>query len=212
MIDAKVTIAFANNTSPVDRVKEILKGRGSITKIKDLNIIGKYHIKDLTIRVNARLQFIHFLDKLRDIQEIHILAVKDAKKGKEEKRESLKNREIMVVTEEESFRNHLRVLLQDKGFNVSAFSNNRDAINYITRNGVDLILVDNSTEINSGIKFLKDLNKISKEHKVIIMDKGGGIDLYLEAKKMGAVEYVFRPFKTYELTGIIYKLLDKSKD
>ncbi|MBI3815242.1 MAG: response regulator [Nitrospinae bacterium] len=112
------------------------------------------------------------------------------------------------MTGEETFRNHLRVLLQGKEFNVSAFSNNRDAINYITRKRVDLILVDNSAEINSGIKFLKDLNRISKDYKVIILDKGGGIDLYLEAKKLGAVEYVFRPFKTYELMGIISKVLN----
>lgn len=131
---------------------------------------------------------------------------------KKREKEVSKNRKVIVLTGDDSFRNFLRVLLQDKGFSVSPFSNNEDAINYIKKEIVDLILVDNSTEINSGIKFLKDLNKISKDHKVIIMDKGGGIDLYLEAKKLGAVEYIFSPFRAYELTAIIHKLLDKSKD
>ncbi|MBI3815241.1 MAG: hypothetical protein HY279_12365 [Nitrospinae bacterium] len=78
MIDAKVTVIIEGNTSYVNKIRKILKGRGAITDIKEIDIKGKYYIKEISIRTDSRLQFIRFLDKLRDIKDMYVLSVKDA--------------------------------------------------------------------------------------------------------------------------------------
>lgn len=78
-INAKIGILFIGGGSPIVKIREILKGRGAITKIRGANIKGKY-IREIHIRVDNRLQFIRFLNKLKSIKEIHILSVRDAKK------------------------------------------------------------------------------------------------------------------------------------
>ena len=104
----------------------------------------------------------------------------------------------------------LKVLTQQfssEGFIVETASNGDDAFKKIIKNKYSLALIDVRMPKRDGITLLKDIIKSSPETIVIIMTAYGGIQDAVNAIKIGAFDYITKPFDEEKLLLKIKELL-----
>lgn len=115
---------------------------------------------------------------------------------------------ILVVEDEDNTRHALTKLLTREGYLVEGVANGYEALSYLRRQSVNLIVTDIKMPRMDGITFLRELNKNFPKSNVIMITAYGGVDSYLEAMNLGAFEYINKPVQIDELKIIMEKILD----
>jgi DNA-binding NtrC family response regulator len=121
---------------------------------------------------------------------------------------SAKPKRILIVEDEDNTRHALAKLLIREGFVVECVSNGCEALSYLSRQPVNLIVTDIKMPRMDGITFLRELNKNFPKSNVIMITAYGGVESYLEAMNLGAFEYINKPVRIDELKMIMKKILD----
>lgn len=119
-----------------------------------------------------------------------------------------KAKRILIVEDEDNTRHALAKLLTREGFIVEAVSNGFEALSFLRRQSVNLIVTDIKMPRMDGITFLKELNKDFPNSNVIMITAYGGVESYLEAMNLGAFEYINKPVRIDELKIVMKKILD----
>jgi YesN/AraC family two-component response regulator len=116
--------------------------------------------------------------------------------------------EIVVVDDEEEI---LEVISQFLDlYCVKTFTDGRDAIDYvITSNQVQLIISDIKMPKIDGIELLKKIHVEKPEIPFIILTAYSSIDIAINALKIGASDFLFKPFDRDDLLGSVKKVLKK---
>ncbi|TYO98820.1 response regulator receiver domain-containing protein [Geothermobacter ehrlichii] len=113
---------------------------------------------------------------------------------------------ILIVDDEENARIGLSKLLSQEGYEVESVANGIEALEYLRRKKVNLVISDiNMPEMN-GITFLRELHKKHPETHVIMITAYGGVESYLDAMNLGAFEYLHKPVRLDELKSIMRKI------
>jgi len=115
---------------------------------------------------------------------------------------------ILIVEDEENTRQALARLLVREGFLVDSVSNGCEALTYLRRQSVNLIVTDMKMPQMDGMTFLRELNKNFPRSNVIMITAYGGVESYLEAMNLGAFEYINKPVQIEELKIIMRKILE----
>jgi DNA-binding NtrC family response regulator len=121
---------------------------------------------------------------------------------------SAKAKRVLIVEDEDNTRFALARLLVREGFIVDCVSNGCEALNFLCRQSVNLIVTDIKMPQMDGITFLRELNKKFPKSNVIMITAYGGVDSYLEAMNLGAFEYINKPVQIEELKMVMNKILD----
>jgi DNA-binding NtrC family response regulator len=119
-----------------------------------------------------------------------------------------KVKRILVVEDEDNTRHALTKLLTREGYFVEGVANGYEALSYLRRQSVNLIVTDIKMPRMDGITFLRELNKNFPKSNVIMITAYGGVDSYLEAMNLGAFEYINKPVQIDELKIIMEKILN----
>ena len=119
-----------------------------------------------------------------------------------------KGKRILVVEDEDNTRHALTKLLTREGYFVEGVANGYEALSYLRRQSVNLIVTDIKMPRMDGITFLRELNKNFPKSNVIMITAYGGVDSYLEAMNLGAFEYINKPVQIDELKIIMDKILN----
>lgn len=102
--------------------------------------------------------------------------------------------EILIVEDDLMFSKVLSVWLTRKGFCVSAVSSVKEAKHLLSGKSFELILSDLKLADEDGIDLLKWLKEKSLQTPVIMMTGFGGVESAVQAIKLGAKDYVEKPF------------------
>ncbi|MFC1528367.1 sigma-54-dependent transcriptional regulator [Candidatus Latescibacterota bacterium] len=97
--------------------------------------------------------------------------------------------------------------LTEEGYIVTAVTNPLEAEPYLKENYFDIVLTDLRMPGQDGLSFLRDLKKERAEQAVIVMTAFGTVDTAVEAMKLGAFDYLQKPFSTEALLLKLDKLL-----
>lgn len=120
--------------------------------------------------------------------------------------ESIKR--ILIVDDEENARIGLVKLLSQEGFEVESAADGNEALDYLDRKKVSLVISDiNMPEMN-GLVFLRELSRKFPSTSVIMITAYGGVESYLEAMNLGAYEYLHKPIRLDELRTIMKKIFN----
>ncbi len=117
---------------------------------------------------------------------------------------------ILVVEDNSQIRMELAQILLEEGYQVASASNGEQALSEIQNFLPDLILLD---LMLPGIDGLSLMEKVKKEHKniiVIIVSGASDLNLAVEAMKMGAFDFIKKPYIAQELIMVIRKALNIS--
>lgn len=106
---------------------------------------------------------------------------------------------ILVIDDEENMRHMLTTLLSESGFLTESAPDGRIALERIEHDHYDYIFCDIRMPRMDGMKFLQSAGQHLKDTCVIMMSAYGTIDNAVEAMKLGAYDYISKPFKPDEV-------------
>ncbi|OFX62288.1 MAG: sigma-54-dependent Fis family transcriptional regulator [Bacteroidetes bacterium GWA2_30_7] len=113
---------------------------------------------------------------------------------------------ILIVDDERIIRVTLADDLKDNGYSVFEFSEPRTALLHIRDNDVDVVITDLKMPNMDGISFLKEIKKIKEEIFVVIMTAFASYPTAVEAIKLGAYDFVTKPFDSEKILLIIERI------
>lgn len=116
---------------------------------------------------------------------------------------------ILLVEDEDSFRDALSFMLKKEGFDVITAIDGDSALDLFAREGADLILLDVMLPGRSGIEVCTEIRKSSQVPIVMVSAKDGEIDRVL-GLEIGADDYVTKPFSSRELIARIRAVLRRN--
>jgi two-component system response regulator AtoC len=114
-------------------------------------------------------------------------------------------RRVLVVDDEENLRVVLRTLLRRHGYEVETASSGEEALGLVDAFGPDVVLTDVRMPKMGGLDLLSTLKAKGNDATVIVMSAYGNMDLAIEAMKVGAYDYVQKPFKPDEIVLALRK-------
>ncbi len=116
---------------------------------------------------------------------------------------------ILIVDDELIMRESLSAWLERDGYDVSKASSGEEALTLLKSNRFDILLVDIKMEGMSGIELLKHINESDSDAAVVMITAYGSISTSIEAMKLGATDYLLKPFDPGELSVLIEKILSE---
>jgi two-component system, NtrC family, response regulator AtoC len=118
---------------------------------------------------------------------------------------------VLVVDDEENFRHILSVILKKEKYDVDTASNGDEALQKISSDPFDQVLCDIRMPGMDGLDFLKEVQKMEAGMNVIMMSAYGTLDTAIEAMKLGAYDYISKPFKPDEIILTLRKAEERER-
>ena len=118
---------------------------------------------------------------------------------------------ILIVDDEENFRHMLSVILKKENYEVETASNGEEGLKKATLSSFDQILCDIRMPQMDGMEFLTEAQKMGVEATIIMMSAYGTIDTAIEAMKLGAYDYISKPFKPDEIILTLKKAEERER-
>jgi two-component system response regulator AtoC len=118
---------------------------------------------------------------------------------------------ILIVDDEESFRHMLSIILIKEGYEVETSSNGEEGLQKAAASPFDHILCDIRMPHMDGLEFLREIKKTGMEATVIMMSAYGTMDTAIEAMKLGAYDYISKPFKPDEIILTLRKAEEREQ-
>jgi len=107
--------------------------------------------------------------------------------------------DILVVDDEVAVNNNIRKILSKRDFNVDQASTKAEALEKIEENTYKLVILDLKIPEVKGLELLKAIRDRRPETMVIIITGYASIETAIEASRMGAVDYLPKPFTPEEI-------------
>jgi two-component system response regulator PilR (NtrC family) len=115
---------------------------------------------------------------------------------------------ILVVDDEQSMREFLEILLRKQGHEVSTEADAVSAIARAASAPVDLVITDLRLGRGSGLDILRSVKETSPGTEVVMVTAFATTENAIQAMKLGAYDYVLKPFKVEELRLVVKKALE----
>ena len=118
---------------------------------------------------------------------------------------------ILLIDDEENFRHMLSVILKKRGYDVEAAKNGIEGLKKVETGSYDTVLCDIRMPEMDGLEFLKEAQKAECESTIIMMSAFGTLDTAIEAMKLGAYDYISKPFKPDEIILTLKKAEERER-
>lgn len=122
----------------------------------------------------------------------------------------MKRSKLLVVDDEHLIRWSLEQNLKKMGYDVVTAGTGEDALRLVREEQPDLVLLDIQLPGISGIDVLEKIKEHDEDIIVIMVTANGGLDTAVNAMRLGAYDYVSKPFNLDELSIIVKKALETS--
>ncbi len=120
-------------------------------------------------------------------------------------------RNILLIDDEPSMRHMLRLLLEQQGYRLTDATDAESALTLMQTERFDLVLSDIRMPGMGGLGFLKQDIVRSSNAVLIMMSAYGGIDAAVECLKLGAYDYISKPFKNDEILLTLKKAEERTQ-
>lgn len=114
---------------------------------------------------------------------------------------------ILIIDDDISLRRVLEYNLQEEGYEVLAAANGAEGLELFERHNPALVITDLKMPGMSGFEVLAAIKERSPETLVMVITAFGAVETAVEAMRLGAYDYVTKPFNRDELKLIVKKAL-----
>ncbi len=104
-----------------------------------------------------------------------------------------KSAHILVTDDERAIRNTLKEILEFEDYQVLTAESGAEAISFVQKNDIDLILLDIKMKGMDGLETLKEIRSQGYQMPVIMISGHGTIEIAVEATKHGAFDFLEKP-------------------
>lgn len=118
---------------------------------------------------------------------------------------SSSSKKLLIIDDEDNMRHMLSTMLRKTDYEIDTAVDGADGLNKISEQFYDVVLCDLKMPKMDGIDLLRNAGDKLEDSTVIIMSAYGTIDTAVEAMKLGAYDYISKPFKSDELFLVLKK-------
>jgi len=116
----------------------------------------------------------------------------------------MEKKRILICDDEEGVRESLNLILEND-YKVSFATSGPEAIEYIKKNPVSLVILDIKMPKMDGLETLKHIKNAKPDTKVVIATGYKSVETAAEAVKLGASDYIVKPFESKNVLEAIAK-------
>ena len=113
---------------------------------------------------------------------------------------------VLIIEDEKLIRWSLRERLGEEGYEISEAATGYEALDTLKDCEYDLVLLDYRLPERDGLEILKDIAQDYPDTLVIMMTAYSTVDSAVEAMKLGAFDYINKPFKLFSINFYIFIL------
>src|SRR3989338_936756 len=118
---------------------------------------------------------------------------------------------IFLIEDDELIVSMLTRTLKKEGYEVHSETQTHDVVNEIKSWSPDVVLLDIALPERSGIEILQDIKGKGLNTHVVMLTADDTAETAVKAMKLGATDYLTKPFNTDELKIIINNIIEKEK-
>ncbi|MHB9053112.1 MAG: HD domain-containing phosphohydrolase [Thermoleophilia bacterium] len=122
---------------------------------------------------------------------------------------SIKETSVLIVDDEATIREVLQRTLESEGYYCETAGNVDEAVGMIQKRSFELVLTDIMMPGKSGVELLKEIQTFSPDTAVIMVTAVSDTQTAINAMKMGASDYVTKPFNLVEVLMSVDRALEK---
>ncbi len=119
--------------------------------------------------------------------------------------------QILVVDDDRSMREFLELVLKRERYSVTCAKDGADAILLLKENYFDLVITDLMMPAINGLEVLKKAKELYPDIQVIVITAFGAIETAVKAIKLGAHDYITKPFNNDDLRLRIHRAIETQK-
>lgn len=120
------------------------------------------------------------------------------------------NFSVLIVDDEKNVVNLLDKMLKKLGYNTYCAFNGKEALDIIDRNQIDIVISDIRMPEIDGMNLLKKVKEIDPTIEVILMTAFATLETAIEALRIGARDYIIKPFNLEDITIAIDKITNSN--
>lgn len=119
-----------------------------------------------------------------------------------------KNARVLVVEDDDAMRDLLVEELSDAGYEILSAANGRAGVDVVLGTSVDLVVTDLRMPDLDGFDLIRDVRATEQAPHIVMITAFGSIETAIKAVKLGAFDYITKPFEFEELLLVIDKALN----
>jgi len=117
-----------------------------------------------------------------------------------------KGYKILIVDDEVEYQKVLTLILSDLGYRIASCSNGMEALEYLDKNIVDLVLTDLKMPVMDGVELIKRIKEKNERIDIIVLTAYGTIESAVDSIKYGAKDYFVKSSDMNELVMKVDRL------
>jgi DNA-binding NtrC family response regulator len=115
---------------------------------------------------------------------------------------------VLIVDDEKAIRESVSLVLSDEGYETEIASNGIEALKYMSERDFDVLISDLKMPEMDGIELVKQTLKICPQTSVIIITAHASVESAIEALRIGAFDYILKPFDFDDLILKVQRLIN----
>ncbi len=121
----------------------------------------------------------------------------------------MSNTKILVVDDEKSIRLTVAQSLEPQGYTVKTAVNGNDALDQLQQEAFDLILTDLKMPGMDGMALVEQAIQLHPNLQMIMISAHGTVENAVEVMKLGAIDFIQKPFTPTEIRELVKQVLDR---
>lgn len=117
-------------------------------------------------------------------------------------------KKVAILDDEPIVCERLKPALEKAGFQVETFTESQQLIDRLAQQRFDVLVTDLKLPKPDGLDVMRFVRELYPSTKVIIITGFATVDTAREALKMGAVDFIAKPFKISELRDLVIRVAD----
>ncbi|MEI9477143.1 MAG: sigma-54 dependent transcriptional regulator [Deltaproteobacteria bacterium] len=121
----------------------------------------------------------------------------------------MEKRDILVVEDDPTVGESIRLLLRKRGYSILLASNGREGLHQFRQKSVDLVITDLVMPKMDGSELLEAVKNVKPETEVIVISAQGTIEKAVQAMKLGAFDFIEKPINPRVISHVVERALEK---
>ncbi len=118
---------------------------------------------------------------------------------------------ILIIDDDDALRKSFHKLLTEEGYEIESAASGEAGLSSIRKTMPDLVIADMRLPGMNGLEIFKAVHAIEPRLPVIIMTAYGTTETAIEATKMGAFDYILKPFEIPDMLSVITQALEAGR-
>jgi len=114
---------------------------------------------------------------------------------------------ILIVDDERAIRDSLSMVLQEEDYDTAKASDGREALELLKASDYDIMITDLKMPEMDGMTLIRNSQQICPQTSIIIITAHGSLESAIEALRMGAYDYILKPFDFDDVLHKIKRLI-----